>query len=167
MKWDDVFIYDCNTGKLLWKHSKGGWVKRGVEAGGLNKSQGYRRVRVNGVLIDVHRIVWDMNYPDDTLKPGEEIDHINHVRDDNRLSNLRKVSRSVNMKNKSLNKNNASGAHDVYFDKRRNKWHVRITVNWVRKHVGYFESLEDATAARKLAERGFGFHQNHGAKLCD
>ncbi|EEK8036643.1 hypothetical protein G3156_004469 [Salmonella enterica subsp. enterica serovar Montevideo] len=46
-------------------------------------------------------------------------------------------------------------------------WNAQITVNYQTKHLGYFESKEDAITARKMAEKEFGFHHNHGAGKCD
>ncbi|EBH9641868.1 hypothetical protein ETB87_10345 [Salmonella enterica subsp. enterica serovar Cerro] len=54
----------------------------------------------------VHRIIWDMFNPNDLLKPGEQIDHINHILYDNRLCNLRKVDSIGNHRNMSLSVNN-------------------------------------------------------------
>ena len=58
-----------------------------------------------------------------------EIDHINHIRHDNRWCNLQMVDRSVNMINKSLYGSNKTGHVGVCWDKKSNKWRAYIRVN--------------------------------------
>ena len=162
MNWNDVFRYDNNTGKLYWLvlpkcHRPDG------EAGSKEKD-GYVRVKFRQKHIPIHRIIWDMNNPKDMLEPGEEIDHINHVRDDNRLFNLRKVLKPENNKNLAISKANTSGVTGVCFVGSRNRWCAYIYVNSKRILVGYFKELSDAAEARKAAEVKYGFHENHGKK---
>lgn len=99
--------------------------------------------------------------------PGEEIDHINHVRDDNRAVNLEKKRHSGNGKNKSKAVNNTSGATGVYWLKRHNRWRAAIRVDDVLKHLGNFDTFDEALRARKQAEAKYGFHKNHGEKGID
>jgi HNH endonuclease/AP2 domain len=94
--------------------------------------------------------------------PTLEIDHINGDRDDNRWINLRQVTASVNMKNLPLPRTNKSGTPGVIWHKRDEKWQASIKVDRRTVHLGYFESKQDAIAARKVAERQYGFHPNHG-----
>lgn len=162
MNWNDIFRYDNNTGKLYWLvlpkcHRPDG------EAGSKEKD-GYVRVKFRQKHIPIHRIIWDMNNPKDMLEPGEEIDHINHVRTDNRIVNLRKASNTENSRNASIGSNNTSGAVGVWFEKRRNSWVAEIKVDRRKIHIGQFENFEDAVAARKAAEVKYGFHENHGKK---
>jgi hypothetical protein len=77
------------------------------------------------------------------------IDHINNNRLDNTINNLRFVSSQQNSHNSVIPKNNTSGVKGVYFDKKRNKYHVQITINNKKKHIGRFKTLEEATIARK------------------
>lgn len=91
-----------------------------------------------------------------------EIDHINHVRDDNRLVNQRFVTRRENMRNQSLSSKNTSGVTGVHFSKARKKYVAQIKVNQKIIYLGMFKTLEEAAAARAEANLKFKFNNNHG-----
>ena len=94
--------------------------------------------------------------------PEDCIDHINHIRTDNRIENLREVEKSQNQKNMSKDRRNKSGHSGVIWYKAYEKWSAEIWVNKVKHFLGYFENFEDAVLARKAAEERHGFHENHG-----
>lgn len=62
----------------------------------------------------------------------------------NRLSNLRKATRSNNCANKGLQANNTSGVKGVYWNKQMLRWHAQIRMKGIRKHLGFFKSLDEA-----------------------
>lgn len=96
----------------------------------------------------LHRII--MNLDDNQF----DVDHI-HGKDtkhDNRKCNLRIATRSQNIINKGLMKNNTSGVTGVTWNKRKQKWIVRININKKRIIVDSFDNFEDAVKARKQAE---------------
>ncbi|KAA6655127.1 HNH endonuclease, partial [Salmonella enterica subsp. enterica serovar Montevideo] len=125
---------------------------------------GYIRIRINNKLELAHRLAWNMTYPEDPVGPDEQIDHINHVRTDNRIINLRKASNTENSRNSSIATNNTSGATGVWFENRRKAWVAEIKVDRKKVHIGQFEKFADAVHARKAAEVKYGFHENHGKK---
>lgn len=85
------------------------------------------------------------------------VDHINGNTLDNRKENLRKCSHTENSRNAKLSKNNTSGFKGVYWSKDKQKWHVRICINYKSKHLGYFTSLKKAAKAyNKGALKYFG-----------
>lgn len=92
---------------------------------------------------------------------GLDVDHINHARNDNRLFNLRFVTRSENSKNQSLSSKSTTGVTGVSFLKARKKYIAQIGVNRKLIYLGMFETLEEA-AARAEANLKFNFHNNHG-----
>lgn len=94
----------------------------------------------------MHRLV--MNCVDDKVS----VDHINHMTNDNRKSNLRIATQSQNLMNQSMNKNNSSGVKGVYFDNHRNKWVAEIKINRAKKNLGGFTDFNEAVEARKKAE---------------
>ena len=96
------------------------------------------------------------------IPENAEIDHINHVRDDNRLANLRFVTRSENRKNQSVSSKSTTGVTGVYFSKSRNKFIAQIKVNREVIYLGIFETLEGAAEARRQADRKYKFNNNHG-----
>lgn len=155
--------YDPETGLFTWKATnRRGFVGR--QAGCFCPRDGYIRIRINSKLELAHRLAWNMTYPEDPVGPDGQIDHINHIRTDNRIVNLRKASNTENSRNASLGSNNTSGALGVWFEKRRNKWAVEIKVDRKKIHLGQFDNFEEAVAARKAAEVKYGFHENHGQK---
>lgn len=93
---------------------------------------------------------------------GLEVDHINHVRNDNRLCNLRFVTRSENLKNQSISSKNTSGVTGVYFSKAKKKYIAQIKVNREVIYLGIFDTLEGAAEARRQADRKYKFNNNHG-----
>jgi len=98
----------------------------------------------------IHRLVGDHFIENPENKRC--IDHINHERTDNRAENLRWATTSENNMNASIKSNNTSGYPGVYFDKRRNKWVARISINGKETQLGYFLTIEEAIEARKQAE---------------
>jgi len=95
--------------------------------------------------------------------PTGEIDHIDGNGLNNRINNLRDVSRSINAKNISRLKNNTSGRVGVTWDKERSKWSAQSKKNGKCVHLGRFDLLEDAACSRKEYERLNGFTKRHGA----
>lgn len=90
------------------------------------------------------------------------IDHINGIKDDNRIANLRQVSDEENARNKKRHFRNKSGVMGVTWSKADKKWRVRIGVSGKYKCLGSFHSLEEAISVRKKAEHDLGYHENHG-----
>ena len=84
------FDYDPETGTLTRKSTG--------KTCGYQTSGGWLRVKVGNTHYRVHRIVWKMQYGEDP-PVGLEIDHINRNKVDNRISNLRVVTRKENMAN--------------------------------------------------------------------
>lgn len=161
IEWGRYFRYDENTGKLYWAVTNINRAVAGKEVAAV-RNWGYVCVRLHRKTYQAHRIIWDLMHPNDRLKPGEEIDHIDHDRANNRLSNLRKTSRKENSRNLSLARNNTSGVTGVRYDRSRSKWRAEIKVEKRPILLGRFDSFEDAVAARKAAEEKYGFHKNHG-----
>lgn len=122
---------------------------------------GYLYVCVGGGQYPAHRISYALQ-SGEIPSTNEFVDHINGNKTDNRLSNLRLVSHNVNMKNQKRRNTNTSGYTGVRWIKGTNKWRVKIVVDYKDIHLGYFDELGDAIAARKKAEREKGFHVNHG-----
>lgn len=160
-----VFSYDPDTGTLVHKalDLPGAVAARwnGRNAGkvaGCVGTGGYRRVWLGGKRVFAHRAIWCLTFG---FVPTA-IDHINGVRDDNRLSNLREVSTVQNNRNACRRKDNSSGVTGVYWHPQKRKWRAQIAVEGRDKHLGYFSSIRQAIAARQEAECRYGFHKNHG-----
>ncbi|WPK42208.1 HNH endonuclease motif protein [Escherichia phage vB-EcoS-XT34] len=157
INWHDYFKYD--NGVLINIKSRNG-AKYMQQAGRKNKSSGYIEVMVNYKRYQAHRTVWEMNHG--KIPEGMEIDHINGIRDDNRIDNLRLVTSRTNDTNRAKSKANTSGVVGVCWDKRKGLWLVRIYDNKKPVFVGYFREWFDAVCARKSSERTYNYHENHG-----
>ena len=119
----------------------------------------YLKLSIFGRLQYAHRIAWAIHYGE---WPRAVIDHENRNGSDNRIVNLLDKSTQDNMRNASLSSANTSGVTGVTWAKNRQKWAAQIGVNKTTVALGYFDSLPDAAAARKAAEKKYGFHPNHG-----
>jgi len=150
-----LLAYCPETGDLTRK-VRIGRLKVGAIAGYITAG-GYRSVTVNGCWVQAHRLAWLLFYGVD---PIAEIDHINGVKTDNRILNLRIASKAENCRNRKLHRTNSSGYKGVSWHKKLSKW--QATLNG--KYLGYFVNKEDAVAcvraARTLAHGAFA---NHGA----
>jgi hypothetical protein len=83
------------------------------------------------------------------------IDHINRNKLDNRRKNLRVCTQKVNSHNSSLRSTNTSGVSGVFFDNRAKRWRAQIYYNGKTKHIGIYDSFNDAVVARKKAEQEY------------
>jgi hypothetical protein len=131
-------------------------VKAGDEAGCLNKTTGYYRVKINQRPYKAHRVVMAMTLGDQI--PDElDIDHINNNRGDNRFENLRLVSSKDNSRKKLHRKGCSSRFKGVCWHKICKKFMAYIRVDGHRKHLGYFDSeVEAAKAYDEAALKYFG-----------
>ena len=142
------FTYDPETGVLRHTdHNKMAYGWHGKEAGSRHPD-GYRSVSIRKKTYLIHRIIWLYVYGE----TPEFIDHINRRRDDNRLANLRSVTRVQNKHNSSMYSNNKSGEQGVGWSKNSQKWIASIRLNKVDKYLGSFVNFEDAVAARRRAK---------------
>ena len=134
-------VTGCITNRLTLK-----------QAGRMAES-GYLRVSFRGKSYAAHRVAWFLHYGH---WPAGEIDHVNRIRDDNRISNLRDVTSAQNHMNKCGR--GASGVIGVMRDgPDKSWWAVKIRVNGRRVTVGRFRTVEQAAKARADAEvRYFG-----------
>jgi hypothetical protein len=146
-----LFHYDAESGMLFWRNGNGRNVKPWQEAKSCN-GQGYYSVKVNGTNYRVHRLIWLYVYGN---FPTKDIDHKNRIRTDNRLCNLRDVSRTDNCQNISLPNHNKSGHIGVSWFQLRKTWTVYVKVNKKNKWLGYYKNLDDAIAARKEGEKQY------------
>lgn len=157
--WHEWFKYEPSTGNLVNRFDRGNASRAGMVAGAAN-SQGYVTVGVSGVWHGAHRVIWEMvNGP---IPEGMEIDHINGVRSDNRLGNLRLVTRAENTRNRKRQVNNTSGYMGVYWNKEHGKYRAQIGVAGTRRYLGSFATAEEAHQVYLAAAKELGFHSNHG-----
>lgn len=136
-----VLSYDPETGVVAWKAKPSRNIRVGAPVGSV--SRGYLKTRVRGTEYMVHRLAWALHYGQ---WPEHEIDHINGVKSDNRIANLRDVPRKVNAQNIRRPKaNNKAGAIGVVLD--HGRYSARITIDGRCRHIGMFGTLDEAHQA--------------------
>ena len=134
----ELLHYDPETGVFTWRKYRGGHAKKGAVAG-THDTNGHRQILIDKHPHRAHRLAWLYVYG---KWPEQVIDHINGVRDDNRIANLRDVSLASNSHNKE-----AAATTGARFHRRIGKWQSSITSRGQYFHLGYFERREDAHAA--------------------
>jgi len=157
MNWTDFFMYEPETGRLLWKVKRPGpKTFIGMVAGSVKTDGRYRSVCLNGKRNYVHRIVWEMHFGQ--IPSGMCIDHIDGNGLNNKLQNLRVATLSENQRNRSQSKVSKTGIQGVF--------HHRggFSVSCAGKYVTYKKDFFEACCARKSAERVYGYHENNGRK---
>lgn len=167
----EFVAYDPISGKFYWKHRDARWFKGKGNADYWNRTyafqecmktkdaQGYNIGCLQGKNVYAHRIAWAITHGD---WPEDYIDHINGIRNDNRLENLRQVTHKENGRNQGTTARNTSGKTGVYWDKRGKRWGARIRFDGKHIHLGQYDVFAEAVAARKAAEVVLDFHPNHG-----
>jgi HNH endonuclease len=160
----DLIAYDPETGAMTWKRrdkTSNGWNTKfsGRPALATLQQNGY----LGGMLMDshalAHRVAWAAYYG---KWPSGVIDHINGNKQDNRISNLRDVDNTTNLRNRKKMRSNTSGTTGVHYSKADGKWIARIGVLSGHAYLGSFDSKEDAIAGRQDAARRLGFADRHG-----
>lgn len=142
----ELYNYDPLTGVFSRRVASCYQNERFVEKSVTTKNKdGYIIVTVEGEVLRAARLA--VLYMTGEW-PKEHVDHINGTRNDDRWCNLREATRSENMRNTATRSNNTSGVRGVSWNKRRCQWHARVNVNGTLHHCGYFNSLEEAKAAR-------------------
>lgn len=150
----ELVDYDEKTGFFQWKKKRRG-IKTGVRLG-TDNGFGYQRITVLGKSYYAHRLAWFYvhgTWPD-------QIDHINGVRDDNRISNLRDVTVQQNNQNRNAaQKNSGSKMLGVSWHKKAKKWQAHICIYKERKYLGLFDDVNEAHVAylKEKEKVNYGF----------
>lgn len=139
----ELFTYCPETGNLIRSKTTSSRSLKGEKAGSVNRD-GYLRVRVESVEYMVHRLIWKLVQEED-IPPGYYIDHIDRNRQNNRIENLRLATVL-------LNQNNRNPNEGITYDTRE---YPKLKKRWVAtlrgKKLGYFETEDEARAARLMA----------------
>lgn len=147
-----ILNYDPETGLFTWIRSKLSRLN-GMIAGYSSKS-GYVEIRINYILYRSHQLAWI--YENGQIDEGKEIDHMNGDKSDNRIVNLRMVTRRTNMENRvKASAKNSTGNLGVSWDKVNNKWVAQIGVSGKNIKLGRYLNPEDAHQSYLSAKRKY------------
>ncbi|MBT9571084.1 MAG: HNH endonuclease [Pseudomonas umsongensis] len=155
--WSQYFSYA--NGELFWIANTGTKNRVGTRAGRVIHD-GYREIRLLGGYYREHRVIYEILNGE--IPDGMLIDHVNGIRTDNRIENLRLVDTLGNTRNNAKSAKNKTGHVGVSWCKAVGKWRAQIGVNNRQVWIGSFDDFDQAVAARKAAELAHGFHVNHG-----
>ena len=136
-----ILKYDPASGIFTFLKSRGN-RSAGSVAGSLHGT-GYRNIEINNKTYSEHRLAWFYCFQE---WPELELDHINNIKHDNRLDNLREATHSQNMFNKEVANNNKSGYTGVSLY-HNGRWKASIGINGKPKHIGYYSTKEEAAEA--------------------
>lgn len=124
-------------------------MKNGDRAGSQNKKDKYYSVYVLGKVYKLHLLIFLYH---NGYFPENQVDHKDQNRENNRIENLREVSRSCNAKNSKVYKNSISGIKGVSWYSKYDKWVARMNIKNKSVTLGYFTDIKDAVLARYNAE---------------
>jgi len=135
-------VFDYFDGYLYWKIKPSVSISIGDKAGTKKGAKGYERVMYKKSTYLIHRVVWVWH--GNALDENLEIDHINRDRGDNRIENLRQITKVKNLENQKCNM--VCYCPSV---KSKNKWkaYTKQTSTNKQTHLGYYETKEDALKA--------------------
>jgi hypothetical protein len=135
--------YDSDSGIFRWKVDRTGGLRAGDVAGGPN-GQGYINIKIDGRKYKAHRLGWLFVTGE---WPTTELDHIDHDKSHNAISNLRISTHRQNVCNTGKRGDGVSKFKGLVWHKHNRKWQARITINGRKTSLGYFDTAEEAARA--------------------
>jgi hypothetical protein len=151
-----ILSYDPSTGVFTWINPTSNRVRLNDVAGCLG-DDGYLKIQLMGNRYKSHRLAWLYCHGE---FPEFELDHIDGVRVNNQLSNLRLATSKQNKENVKLKITNTTGYRGIHWDKSRQKWLAHITHNRKFHNLGRFNDINDALKAVITARNQFFTHHN-------
>lgn len=155
--------YNPDNGVFIWRNkpaSRSNRIKAGDIAGCIKTDSGYVVINIDGKSYRAHRLAWFYVYG---VWPKQKIDHINNIKSDNRILNLREASNSENGWNIGAPATNTSGVKGVCWDKQTRKWRAQCWVSGKHYVLGRFASIDEAAmVVARFREKHHGEFCNHG-----
>jgi hypothetical protein len=146
-------LFDYRDGQLICKTPR---KKVNVgDVSGCARSDGYLLVGIDGKTYRAHRVVWLYHHG---YFPENDIDHIDRNPQNNRIQNLREVSRSCNVRNTGNRADNQSGVKGVLWDNENHKWLASIGLSGKKRNLGRFKCFIEAVAHRLAAEQSLDWN---------
>ena len=145
-----ILSYDRNTGEFTWIEQPSHSIKANTVAGRLS-NRGYRQITYKGKQYSSHRLAWLYVFGE---WPKGSIDHINGIKVDNSIANLRDVATQINLQNlRAPRKNNKTGYLGVCWDGYMKCYKSAIKINGKSIHLGYYSDAAIAHDAYLTAKR--------------
>ena len=145
---NQYFNYDELSGDIFWKISRQGHVKAGDLAGAMGKH--YRYIYIFGKNYLAHRLAWLLYYK---TWPENQIDHLNGIKTDNRISNLQDVTKSENMQN--------TKSKGYFLNKNNGLYVAQINANNRHYSLGSYKTTKEARSAYLSAKKILKFHNSN------
>ena len=144
-----LLLYEPETGVLRWRVTRGG-RRAGTVAGSVTRF-GYVQLGIGKRFAFAHKVAWAIHHGE---WPEAQIDHINRIKTDNRIANLRSLTPAENAQNQSLSSDRGRAKMlGVSWKSRPGRWVAQIRIAGKQVHLGYFDSAEKAAAAYAAAKR--------------
>ena len=134
-------LFDYKDGNLYWKKASSKRIKIGKKIGNQHPKNKYIQFVYRGKLYMLHRLIW--LWHGNELVDGLEIDHIDRDRSNNKIENLRQVSKSVNNANRKA----------IYVNYCDNYWKAytsRSVTGGKQIHLGCYKTKKEAEEAARL-----------------
>ena len=141
----EYLSYNKDTGDLTWIKKPSDRARVGAIAGSVNNF-GYMHVGLKGKQYKIHRVAWFLYYG---VEPTLDIDHINGDRSDNRISNLRELSRKDNQIAASKNRHKNTNSKGFYFCKAKELWHSWVKIDGTNHYIGRSTELFEIACRRQ------------------
>ena len=154
-----ILHYNPETGIFTWLKPNKMSSKKVGDRAGKTKIKYYITITIDGRSYKAHRLAW--LYMTGSF-PASFIDHKDRVKYNNAWINLRAVTPAGNCRNRKLKADNTSGVSGVNFNKRANKWVVRLGVDGKRYCFGHYKTLDEATEVRNREIKKLDFSPTHG-----
>lgn len=137
-------------GAFVWKvNLRGRFAKAGMVAGS-KRPDGYIGICVDQHTLLAHRLVWFWHHG---TMPEHEIDHINGIKHDNRIENIRPATRTENLQNTKKGRSQHTNLIGVGYSSRDKVYSAKIRHNGQRKYLGSFATADEAHCAYLKAKQ--------------
>lgn len=142
---NELLDYNAATGVFTWKQNRRGRGLKGTRAGSPD-NHGYRLIALDGSKFKEHRLAWFITHG---IWPTLSIDHINGIRDDNRIENLREATQSEQNQNRKVSPK-ARHPGVSFID---GKYRARINIDKKSIYLGQFNTPIEAQEAYLRAKK--------------
>lgn len=143
LKLKDILVYHPNTGVFTWKITRSPNAQEGSLAGTVN-NDGYIVINTGSRQITAQRLAW---YFIHGVWPTHQVTHINGKKDDNRIENLKEVTRSELSVNSNSGRKSSTGVKGVTYNKANDRYIAQISRKHVTMYIGSFKTLNEARLA--------------------